>query len=109
VKKAFDVPVAVAELEVVETVPDERVAVTPDEVDDIDLARVVDEEVVETTVPFKIYRESLLPAPITLIRTLYTSSRGVYVPQNSPLFPAQAMLHCVSGYNTLVLPRVFPQ
>ena len=84
------VPVAIAELEVVETVPDEV-----DE--DIDVERVVDEEAVERTVPFRMYKESLLPAPKTQIRPQYRSSNRIYIPQNSPLFPAQAILHCVSG------------
>ncbi len=118
VKRGFVVPVAVAELEVVEavvdetevveTVVDETEAVVPVEVEDLEIVA-DEEELVETTVPFRMYKDSLLPAPRTRIRMPHRPSNGVYMPQNSPPLPAQAMLHCVSGKSTLVLPRVFPQ
>lgn len=107
----FGVPVAVAELDVVDAVLEETEDCTTDDVDDVpDEIEVSDvEAVVEMTVPFLMYAESLLPAPITQIKKPYGSRKGGNLPQNSELFAAQAMLQSVSAWSALVLPRAFPQ
>jgi hypothetical protein len=64
----------------------------PEETEILDVVA-VEVEAVETTVPFRIYTDSLLPAPKTLIRKLRCTFKDIYIPQYSPPFPAQAILH----------------
>jgi hypothetical protein len=76
VKPLFEVPIAVAELDVVDEVPEETEDCPTKNVDDVpveieifDVEAAVDEEaVVKMTVPFLMYTESLFPAPISQIR-----------------------------------------
>jgi hypothetical protein len=64
------VGVAVAELNELEVLDTVLVDTVPEVEETVEvLLDAADDEVVEMTVPFLMYRESLLPAPVFLIRT----------------------------------------